>query len=84
MAEAEEARSEHERRLRVDNAEALMEAKNDRTARAYMDGILDTDAYLRLAEDAREAELSYYEARCEVDRLQLTVKLLQATVSPGA
>jgi hypothetical protein len=55
-----------------------MEAKNERTANLYLDGLLDTDEHRNL-EDARErAELELQHARREVERLHLIVRLLGA------
>jgi hypothetical protein len=63
----------------LDNAEAILEAKNERTASLYLDGLLDTDEHRNL-EDARErAELELQHARREVERLHLIVRLLGAT-----
>ncbi len=33
------------RRVRLDNAEAILEAKNERTANLYLDGLLDTEEH---------------------------------------
>ncbi len=63
----------------MDNAEAILEAKNERTASLYLDGLLDTDEHRNL-EDVRErAELELQHARREVERLHLIVRLLGAT-----
>jgi hypothetical protein len=63
----------------LDNAEAILEAKNERTASLYLDGLLDTDEHRNL-EDVRErAELELQHARREVERLHLIVRLLGAT-----
>ena len=71
--------SEYERRARVDNADTLLEAKNERTASLYLDGILDTPEHADLASAKRAAELAHYEARLEVERLELLGRLLEAT-----
>lgn len=79
LARAESARRRHEQRVRVDNADALMGAKNERVANLYLDGLFDTDQYRKLVDAEKGAELDHFEARAEVDRLQLTVKVLRAT-----
>ena len=54
LARADRELTEHVRRVRLDNAEAILEAKNERTASLYLDGLLDTDEHRRLeAERAR-------------------------------
>lgn len=73
--------SDHERGARVENADTLLEAKNERTASLYLDGILDTPEHAELVSAKRRAELAHYEARLEVERLELLVRLLEAT--PG-
>ena len=73
---ASDALSEHERRARVENADTLLEAKNERTATLYLEGILDTPAHAELLSTKREAELEHYEARMEVERSELLVRLL--------
>jgi hypothetical protein len=63
----------------LDNAEAILEARNERTASLYLDGLLDTNEHRNL-EDVRErAELELQHARREVERLHLIVRLLGAT-----
>jgi hypothetical protein len=79
VARADRELSEHVRRVRLDNAEAILEAKNERTAGLYMEGLLDTDEHRRLAEAKRRAELDHQHARREVDRLHLIVRLLVGT-----
>lgn len=76
---AEDALGRHEREMRVNHADALLEAKNERTAGLYLDGFKDDDEYRELEARKREAETRHHNARCEVERLQLTVKLYQAT-----
>lgn len=71
--------AEHERRARVENADTLLEAKNERTASLYLDGILDTPEHAELSTAKRRAELAHYEARMEVERLELLVRLLEAS-----
>jgi hypothetical protein len=76
---ATDALVEHERRARVENADTLLEAKNERTAALYLDGILDTLEHAGLVSAKRAAELAHYEARLGVERLELVVRLLEAT-----
>lgn len=78
LARAETARRRYEQRTRVDNADALVVAKNERIAQLYIEGVLDKDEYRRLVDQEKAAELDHFEARAEVDRLQLVVKLLRA------
>ena len=68
--------AEHVRRIRLDNAEAILEAKNERTASLYLDGLLDTDEHPCLEAQRARAELDHQHARREVERLQLIVRLL--------
>jgi hypothetical protein len=49
--------AEYVRRVRLDNAEAILEAKNERTARLYLDGLLDTEEHRRLEKDRARVEL---------------------------
>ena len=79
LASADRSLAEHVRRIRLDNAEAILEAKNERTASLYLDGLLDTDEHRRLEADRAMAELDHQHARHEVDRLRLIVGLLGAT-----
>ena len=79
LAKADRELSEYVRRARLDNAEALLEAKNERTANLYLDGMLDTDEYRALSEAKDRAELDHGHARREVERLHLIVRLLSAT-----
>lgn len=74
---ATDALSEHERRARVENADTLLEAKNERTASLYLEGILDTPEHAALLSAKRRAELAHYEARMAVERLELLVRLLE-------
>ncbi len=71
--------SEHERRAKVENADTLLEAKNERTASLYLEGILDTPEHAELLSAKRRAELAHYEARMEVEKLELLVRLLEAS-----
>jgi hypothetical protein len=79
LASADRLLAEHVRRIRLDNAEAILEAKNERTASLYLDGLLDTDEHRRLEADRARAELDHQHARSEVARLRLIVGLLGAT-----
>jgi hypothetical protein len=76
LAGAERALVEYVRRIRLDNAEAILEAKNERTASLYLEGLLDTDEHRRLEAERARAELDHRHARYEVERLQLIVRLL--------
>jgi hypothetical protein len=76
LAGADRELSEFLRRTRLDNAEALLEAKNERTANLYLEGMLDTDEYRVLSEAKDRAELDCGHARREVERLHLIVRLL--------
>jgi hypothetical protein len=51
LASADRSLTEHVRRIRLDKAEAILEAKNERTARLYLDGLLDTDEHRSLETD---------------------------------
>ncbi len=83
LARADRELAEHVRRVRLDNAEAVLEAKNERTARLYIDGLLDTEEHRRLEIDRARAELDLQHARLEVERLQLIVRLLGTRASEG-
>ena len=74
--------SDHERRQKVENADTLLEAKNERTAALYLEGILDTPEHAALLAEKRRAELAHYEARLEVEKLELLVRLLEASGRP--
>lgn len=76
LARADRSLAEHVRRVRLDNAEAILEAKNERTASLYLDGLLDTDEHRRLEDERARAELDHGHARREVERLHLIVRLL--------
>ncbi len=78
LARADRALSESVGRARMDNAEALLEAKNERTANLYLEGVLDTDEHRALREARDRAELDHGHARREVERLHLIVRLLSA------
>ena len=79
LASADGLLAEHVRRIRLDNAEAILEAKNERTASLYLDGLLDTDEHRRLEDARARADLDNQHARREVERLHLIVRLLGAT-----
>jgi hypothetical protein len=81
LASADHELAEHIRRVRLDNAEAILEAKNERTASLYLDGLLDTDEHRRLEADRARAELDLQHAKREVERLQLIVRLLGTQAS---
>jgi hypothetical protein len=83
LARADRGLAEHVRRVRLDNAEAILEAKNERTVSIYLDGLLDTDEHRSLEADRARAELDYQHARREVDRLHLIVRLLATQASEG-
>ena len=83
LARADRELTEHVRRVRLDNAEAILEAKNERTASLYLDGLLDTEEHRRLEADRTRAELDLQHARREVERLHLIVRLLGTQRSEG-
>jgi hypothetical protein len=76
LARADCELAEHVRTVRLDNAEAILEAKNERTASLYLDGLLDTDEHRQLQAKRARAELDHQHAKREVDRLHLIVRLL--------
>ncbi len=71
--------AEYVRRIRLDNAEAILEAKNERTASLYLDGLLDTDEHRRLEAGRARADLDHQHAKREVERLHLIVRLVSAS-----
>jgi hypothetical protein len=75
--------AKHVEGVRLDNAESILEAKNERTTSLYLDGLLDTDKHRRLEADRTRAELDYQHARREVDRLHLIVRLLETQAREG-
>jgi hypothetical protein len=83
LASADRELAEHIRRARPDNAEAILEAKNERTASLYLDGLLDTDEHRRLQADRAKADLDHQHARRGVERLHLIVRLLGTQASEG-
>ena len=76
---AADALTKNERRLKRENAESLLEARNERSMMLYLEGILDNPDHHKLVEEKSQAELAHYEARMEVERLELLVRLLEAT-----
>jgi len=76
MARADRELAKHVRQVRLDNAEAILEARNERTANLYLEGLLDTDEHRYLEAGKAKAELALQHARLEVERLQLIVRLL--------
>jgi hypothetical protein len=83
LARADRELAEHVRRVRLDNAEAILEAKNERTASLYLDGLLDTEEHRRLEDIRARAELDLQHARREVDRLHLVGRLLGIQAREG-
>ena len=83
LARADRGLAEHVRRVRLDNAEAILEAKNERTASLYLDGLLDTDEHRHLQDSRAKADLDHQHARREVERLHLVVRLLGTQASEG-
>jgi hypothetical protein len=83
LASADRELAEHVRQVRLDNAEAILEAKNERTASLYLDGLLDTDEHRRLEAIRARADLDHQHARREVERLHLIVRLLGTLASEG-
>jgi hypothetical protein len=76
LLSAERELAEYVRRIRLENAEAILEAKNERTASLYLDGLLDTDQHRYLEGHRARAELDHQHARREVERLHLVVRLV--------
>ncbi len=79
LVSTERELAEYVRRIRLDNAEAILEAKNERTASLYLDGLLDTDEHRNLETVRARAELDHRHARHEVERLHLIVRLVGAS-----
>jgi len=79
LVEANEAIAAYERSAKIANAETLLEAKNERSMTIYLEGILDTPRRSDLSEKKIQAEVAHYEARMEVECLELLVRLLEAT-----
>src|SRR5215208_975054 len=83
LASADRELAKHIKRVRLDNAEAILEAKNERTATLYLDGLLDTEEHRRLEDIRARTDLDFQHARREVDRLHLIVRLLGTQASEG-
>jgi hypothetical protein len=83
LASADRELAEYVRGVRLDNAEAILEAKNERTASLYLDSLLDTHEHRRLEADRARADLNLQHARREVERLHLIVRLLGTQSSEG-
>jgi transposase-like protein len=83
LVRADRELAEYVRRVRLDNADSILEAKNERTASLYLDGLLDTDEHRRLENIRARAELDHQHARREVDRLHLIVRLVGIQASEG-
>jgi hypothetical protein len=86
LARADGELAWHVRKVRLDNAETILEAKNERTANLYLDGLLDSEEHRRLEAGRARAELDLQHARLEVERLHLIVRLLgtrMGDVMPG-
>ena len=83
LARADRELAEHVRRVRLDNAETILEARNERTASLYLDGLLDTEEHRRVEDNRARAELDLQHARREVERLHLIVRLLGTHASEG-
>jgi hypothetical protein len=83
LVRADRELAEYVRRVRLDNAEAILEAKNERTATLYLDGLLDTEEHRRLEDIRAKTDLDLQHARREVDRLHLIVRLLGTQASEG-
>jgi hypothetical protein len=83
LGSADRELAEHVRRVRLDNAETILEATIERTASLYLDGLLDTDKHRRSEEIRARAELDFQHAKREVDRLHLIVRLLGTQAREG-
>jgi hypothetical protein len=83
LVRADRELAEYVRRVRLDNAEAILEAKNERTASLYLDGLLDTEEHRRLESIRSRADLDLQHARREVERLHLIVRLLGTQANEG-
>jgi hypothetical protein len=78
MARADRELADHIRQVRLDNAEAILEARNERTANLYLEGLLDTEEHRSMEAGRARAELELKHSRLEVERLHLIVRLLGA------
>lgn len=83
LARADRKLTQHVREVRLDNAETILEAKNERTARLYLEGLLDTEEHRRMEDDRARAELELQHAKRGVERLHLIVRLLGAPAGEG-
>ena len=83
LARADGELAWHIRKVRLDNAEAILEARNERTAKLYLEGLLDTEEHRHLEAGRARAELALQQARLEVERLQLIVRLLGTRAGEG-
>ena len=83
LASADRELAKHIKRVRLDNAEAILEAKNERTATLYLVGLLDTEEHRRLEDIRARTDLDLQHTRREVDRLHLIVRLLGTQASEG-
>ncbi|MBA2533608.1 MAG: hypothetical protein H0V21_01200 [Rubrobacter sp.] len=83
LVRADHKLAEHVSRVRLDNAEAILEARNERTASLYLDGMLDTEEHHRLQTERTRAELDLQHAKREVERLHLIVRLLGTQTGQG-
>ena len=81
LARADRELTGHVRRVRLDNAETILEARNERTASLYLEGLLDTEEHRRLEDNRTRADLDLQHASREVERLNLIVKLLGTSAS---
>src|SRR5829696_10563516 len=77
LARSDRELAEYVRRVRLDNAEAILEAKNERTASLYPDGLLDTDEHRRLEADRARAVRSLKRGKNNVEGMRLIVRLLK-------
>ena len=83
LVSADRELAEHVRRVRLDNAESILEAKNERTASLYLDALLDTDEHRCLEAERVRTKLDHQHASREVDRLHLIVRLLETQPREG-
>ena len=83
LVRADRELAEHVRRIRLDKAEAILEAKNERTASLDLDSLLDRYEHRRLEADRTRAELNHEHARRELDRLHLIVRLMETQAREG-
>jgi hypothetical protein len=83
LASADHELDEYVSRVRLDNAEAILEARNERTASLYLDGMLDTDEHHHLQTGRARADLDLQHAKREVERLHLIVRLLGTQTGEG-